>query len=624
MEYQLSGLDRLVLDKAPFSLRIMRGSDTLLASHAIHVDVVGWQTETQGDQQSHQITFADARRLTLTLRPRHLVIRWQADSADFVFDIGAYWYGQGEFINQQWPLNNMMLQRSQLITVDNGETGLSCIQSPVWLNSSGLALISNSPIEVAFNAPPEHYTRYTWGVGFGNVAGPFDQRPYSVNEPNGSGHFEIHGQDLSFDLFVEPDIKQAHRAVVKQIGRITQIPPAALIEKPIWNTWARFHADINQKIVLQYAQEIVDHGYPRSRFVIDDKWQQHYGDLWFDAAKFPDPRHMVDKLHTMGFEVNTWVIPFITEHADSFSVAAGSNYLVRTQTGEPYQIEWWQGYGYLLDVTNPAALDWFLNNLRTLQRATGLDGFKFDAGEAIFLPEDAVTFEPVDRNEYTRRYIDFVGQHFPWSDVRSGWRNESAPVLFRQWDKASTWGLDNGLHSVLTGALSLSLSGYPLFLPDMIGGNAYSQHPSEELMIRWAQLNALMPGMQFSLAPWDYGPQATELCLKSTQLHQRFSDYIMQCIEHATQSGAPIIRPMFWAMPSLKDEVDLFEMDDQFMLGDRFIISPVLAEGQRERDIFLPAGRWKDYWQGTYFDGPINLTSYPTPLDTLPIFEVMD
>lgn len=55
----------------------------------------------------------------------------------------------------------------------------------------------------------------------------------------------------------------------------------------------------------------------------------------------------------------------------------------------------------------------------------------------------------------------------------------------------------------------MSLAGYPFILPDMIGGNAYGEAPSKELFIRWAQANALLPAMQFSLLPWDYDQEVT-------------------------------------------------------------------------------------------------------------------
>lgn len=50
------------------------------------------------------------------------------------------------------------------------------------------------------------------------------------------------------------------------------------------------------------------------------------------------------------------------------------------------------------------------------------------------------------------------------------------------------------------------LLGYPFVLPDMIGGNG---QPSKELFVRWAQANAFMPSLQFSLLPWEYDDEVT-------------------------------------------------------------------------------------------------------------------
>lgn len=49
-------------------------------------------------------------------------------------------------------------------------------------------------------------------------------------------------------------------------------------------------------------------------------------------------------------------------------------------------------------------------------------------------------------------------------------------------------------------------------LPDMIGGNAYRAQPTAELIIRWAEANALMPALQFSFLPWDY--PSDEVCIR--------------------------------------------------------------------------------------------------------------
>jgi len=61
-------------------------------------------------------------------------------------------------------------------------------------------------------------------------------------------------------------------------------------------------------------------------------------------------------------------------------------------------------------------------------------------------------------------------------------------------------------------------------------------------------------------------------------------------------AGWPIIRPLWWLAPT--DDVAL-RCDSQFLLGDRLLVAPVLDQGARSRDIYLPGGpsiRWKDYF----------------------------
>lgn len=268
-------------------------------------------------------------------------------------------------------------------------------------------------------------------------------------------------------------------------------------------------------------------------------------------------------------------------------------------------------------MTNPAALEWFGTRLRALQVSTGLDGFKFDAGEAIFFPSEALTHEPIHPNAYSNRYVSFAARNFGLCEVRSGWLNQTAPIFFRQWDKSTQWGLANGLHSVVTGILSLSLAGYPFVLPDMIGGNAYKEVADAELMIRWAQLNALLPAMQFSLAPWEYGSECNELCRRYANLHADFSPVILRLAEETVRTGEPIIRPIFWLAPHDKRAL---LCDDQFLLGDNLMVAPVVQPGARKRDIYFPPGVWRDHWSSQTIQGPVVMYSYPAPLHSLPFF----
>ncbi|MBC7879614.1 MAG: glycoside hydrolase [Anaerolineales bacterium] len=557
--------------------------------------------------------------LNLNLLADHwaLTISPAESLVEIKIELPGFWYGHGELIHQQFPLNKLMLQSSPLHTFDNGPTGLSGKLNPAWFSSNGTLIIADSPVEVCINQPPEHYPRYKWSFS-SEGRGPFSHRPFLDEKNEGDDRITIKGNALNLKFFFTENVIQAYEKQVSYFGHPTETPPESLFEKPTWTTWARYKTEINQEVILDFANEIIENKFPYHVLEIDDRWQVYYGDLDFDLSRFPNPKQMIDELHHKGFKVTAWVIPFLDPQSQAFAEGEKNDWLVRMKDGSPYLVEWWQGRSGLLDVTNPSALEWFFRRLNQLQVKTGLDGFKFDAGEACFLPAHAVTHQNIHPNEYTKLYVDAVAKHYQLTEVRSGWKNQHAPIFFRQWDKTTSWGLDNGLHSVLTGILALGLAGYPFILPDMIGGNEYEEKADAEMMIRWTQLNALLPAMQFSLAPWDYGKESAELCRQYANLHTEYAPKILEIAKNATENGYPIIRPVFWLAA---EEENALTCDDQFLLGDDILVAPVLFAGMRYRDIYLPPGNWQDHWTGKIYTGPMIIPSYPTPLDILPFFE---
>jgi len=89
-------------------------------------------------------------------------------------------------------------------------------------------------------------------------------------------------------------------------------------------------------------------------------------------------------------------------------------------------------------------------------------------------------------------------------------------------------------------------------------------------MVRWAQANALLPSMQFSIAPWTFDTECAQLCLKAVEWHQKYADVIIQLAKEAVETGWPIIRPMFWLAPNDKQT---YTIADQFVLGDKLVRS---------------------------------------------------
>ncbi|HRE49150.1 MAG TPA: glycoside hydrolase family 31 protein [Aggregatilineales bacterium] len=559
--------------------------------------------------------------LTVDALPDGWRLIWNSPTGD-AYQLDTPLYGQGELVNQLHPLNAASLHQRPFITWDNGPTGLGNILTPAWVFASGVTLIVSNPddtLQVGINTSPDEGAPPEWNLW--SAAAPANIRPKPVAEvtnPSGALSFTQSGSPLNYRLLVGENAVAAHEQLINLLGKPDRIPPESFLRLPIWTTWAKYKMDISQTTVLQFARDIRAHGFPGGTLEIDDKWTRHYGDSSFDPSRFPDPAGMVRELNALGFNVTTWTMPCF--HEDSPNAAEGieRGYFVKDKAGSPYPVLWWQGVGFLLDVSNPDALAWWAGKLRLLKNSVGLAGYKFDAGEANYLPADAVTHARMQRTHYSQRWVHFAATHFPYCEVRSGWFNHREPILFRHWDKFSTWGLDNGLASVITTALALSLSGYPFALPDMIGGNAYGGVDADkELLIRWTQASALMLAIQFSITPWDFDAETVAICKKYADLHVSLAEDRLAAAVEATRSGTPVIRPIWWGDPT---NVTAQGIADEYLLGAKYLVAPVVTMGARQRDIYLPNGTWRDYESGKRYEGRTWLRDYPAPLDTLPLF----
>ncbi len=80
-------------------------------------------------------------------------------------------------------------------------------------------------------------------------------------------------------------------------------------------------------------------------------------------------------------------------------------------------------------------------------------------------------------------------------------------------------------------------------------------------------------------------------------------------------TGEPIVRSMEYGFP----HQGYAQVKDQFLLGDRFLVAPVLELGARHREVLLPGGRWKGF-DGKRYVGPAKL-SPAIAIDDLCYFE---
>ena len=178
-----------------------------------------------------------------------------------------------------------------------------------------------------------------------------------------------------------------------------------------------------------------------------------------------------------------------------------------------------------------------------------IDSFKFDAGESNWMPSHYALSSDISVRKwpgvFSSSYVETCALFGPMVEVRTGRHSQQLPVWVRMLDKFSTWGLDNGLKSMVTTLLQFGLVGHPFVLPDMVGGNGYGEGiPSRELYIRWLQMNVFMPSIQISFVPWMYDKEVVEHAVKLTELHAEHAPTILALAQQATEDGSPINRPV--------------------------------------------------------------------------------
>ncbi|KAK6997119.1 hypothetical protein SK128_022466, partial [Halocaridina rubra] len=195
---------------------------------------------------------------------------------------------------------------------------------------------------------------------------------------------------LNYYVCTGNDVKEAHMASYsKFFSKPTGIPDIKILTDPIWSTWAEYHTEVNDTRVWDLAMGVKSRGFNNSQVEIDDNWETCYGDAIFDPDRFPDPKQLVDDLHGEDFRVTLWIHPFINDNCDSYSYADANGFFIKDANGVTQTTSWWQGQSAgLIDFTNEAAVTWWTQRLVDIQTSTGIDSFKFDAGETTWMPHN--------------------------------------------------------------------------------------------------------------------------------------------------------------------------------------------------------------------------------------------
>jgi len=444
--------------------------------------------------------------------------------------------------------------------------------------------------------------------------------------------FWADGGELQFYYIHGPHMMD----VVKRYHIITGTHPMP----PLWAfgyhqcRWSYYPEAKVRKIANGFRENKI----PCDGMYLDIDYMDGYRCFTWNKKYFPDPKKMIGDLAKDGFKTVVIIDPGIRVD-DNYSVfKEGKEKRHFCRRSDDYFMEGhvWPGRCQFPDFTNPEVREWWgglFNGLVEL----GVAGVWNDMNEpAVF---GSGTFPDDVRHQYDgyrgshRKAHNVYGMQMvraTYDGLRKLMKNKRPFTITRAGYSgvqrySSVWTGDNvaSWEHLVLGNIQLqrlSISGIPFCGTD-IGG--FSGEPDGELFTRWIQLGTFSPFMRAHSAgdtkerePWSFGEPYTSINRKFIELRYRLIPYLYSVFWEHHRYGFPILRPI------IMHEQEVYKnhfRQDEFTYGDKILVCPVLAPGEKTRKVYLPKGKWYYFWTNEMVDGGQEV-EVTTPLDTMPIF----
>jgi sulfoquinovosidase len=359
---------------------------------------------------------------------------------------------------------------------------------------------------------------------------------------------------------------------------------------------------------------------------------------------YPDIAGMVADLHARGYKFLAYANPFIVKDLDGrytpnhFNEMEAGNWLTKNPAGASnvfFGANVPQVDGQA-DLTLPGAREYIKDAFRKMVTEYGFDGWMADFSE--WTPLDAVVSDGTDpievRNTYptewqrlTREVMEELRPDGDWvMFARAGWSGtQGAAQIHWTGDQETNWSELDGLPTVVPAMLNLGLAAQPYVTHDIAGFARGTGPSTEELYMRWVELGAFTPIMRTHEGAdkegnwsWEKSPETTAHFRRFSLVHCALRPLFMDLSEQAQQSSVPILRHLMLEFPG---DPETYGISDQYMIGDTYLVAPVLAQGAVTRSVYFPAGTWYNVWSGEPLEGGVRLT-VDAPMGSPPVYSL--
>ena len=421
----------------------------------------------------------------------------------------------------------------------------------------------------------------------------------------------VHASGGDYDVFVikADSVAEIVRHYTEIVGRI-QMPKRW--ELGFWCSSINFNQADD---MIDYGKRMREQGYPCDVFVLDGSWRggksfsQMYlshgvyrdGDFsWHET--FGDGKKMVKELKNIGIKTCL----HINSRSFSGDTINKNRHLLRQYMDEtvPLLLDE-KGEQFYAECLEPRAEDgvevWWTDHSDRVsgELTTGIPSRNlFGAVWNRFLYE-FMKKHGIDNHMALSRGGGIGSQRYALP-----WAGDTSFEMKRY--KEDIWYVINA-----------GMAGFALSGVDLGGFRSPDREASAEEMLR-AEINEecvcrricqsliFMPvarihnGHGVAKLPWNCPESTQKLYRQCLEFRYSLIPYLYSCAIEAHRTGAPLIRPLiFYHM----DDKKVYNIGDQFYLGEALLVAPVVEQGAEAREVYLPEGEWMDFHTGVCHQG---------------------
>lgn len=394
---------------------------------------------------------------------------------------------------------------------------------------------------------------------------------------------------------------------------------------------------VTQEDMEEIADGMRKNDIPCDAIHFDIDYMQNYKVFtWNEGRYHGDSNAYLKKLTEQGFKPIVINDPGVKQEEGYpiYEEGVEKGYFAKTPEGDLYINAVWPGDSAFPDFGNPAVRTWWGDNQKFLIDK-GIRGIWNDMNEpASFhgpLPDDVV-FTDEDKPATHAKMHNVYGHLMakaayeglkkldgrrPFVITRACYAGSQKYTTAWTGDNQSIWA---HIQMAVPQLCNLGMSGIP-FVGTDIGG--FGSDTTPELLTRWIQVGCFSPLFRNHSAmgsrkqePWQFGEEVMDIYRKYVKLRYQWIPYFYDLFYEEEKTGAPIIRPLVFHYE--KDEVAK-TCNDEFMVGERMLVAPVVYPGMTKRMVYLPEGEWYDYWTHEKHEGQSWIIK-DAPMDVCPIY----